>query len=304
MVNMTMINNTNEITLIVGDLHLHPDFLERISNVAHAVNASKIVFLGDYQDYWNAPTAMHVGMIERMIDFHDTMKTNMVYLLGNHDVFYYIDRNTMYFNHVKYRSPGHDEIAYIDVHDRMRAINDLFKISVVIHNPVNNADYLCSHAGVTNWWINKHCKQLKNDDIDSMTMFTAHDYMKTLNNMLIHEEWFDLFTQGKARYGHDGAPSPLWADKVELDYDYVKGLNQIVGHTPMRTVTMQSTCNQQLIYCDTMSYMDNGTPIGDGSLLVIGDNTVINDNIHANNADGIYTVTELSAGINVIIADW
>lgn len=64
--------------------------------------------------------------------------------------------------------------------------------------------------------------------------------------------------------GGDSAPSPLWADKSELIADYPAGLIQVVGHTPVTTVTNVDG----LWFCDTMSTLPNGLPIGDSSMLL------------------------------------
>ena len=42
------------------------------------------------------------------------------------------------------------------------------------------------------------------------------------------------------------------------------GLIQVVGHTPVPTVTNVDS----LWFCDTMSTLPNGLPIGDGSMLL------------------------------------
>lgn len=284
------------ITLVAGDTHLHPDFLQRISYAADAVNAGKVILLGDYNDYWGAATGQQSAMISDMIEWHHIETTNsnrnITFLLGNHDVFYYADRSTRAFNHILHRSPGHDILAYIDTHEKYANHRDLFKIACIVNNPVAGDDYICTHAGITQGWIDKHVRELKGRD-----SLTACDYLRALQSMFTDGKWFDLFTQGAGRGGHDGNPSPLWADKAELEFDHVTNLNQIVGHTPVETITMTADRHHRIVYCDTMSYMSNNNPIGDSSYLVIGQPEL------SANASNVYTLTELSPGLNVISCD-
>ena len=68
---------------------------------------------------------------------------------------------------------------------------------------------------------------------------------------------------GPAR-GGAGTPSPLWCDRGEFAEDGDMHLTQVVGHTPVPTVLHE----HDAWFCDTFSTMSNGTPIGDGSLLM------------------------------------
>ena len=71
---------------------------------------------------------------------------------------------------------------------------------------------------------------------------------------------------GPAR-GGAGTPSPLWCDRGEFAEDGDMHLTQVVGHTPVPTVLHE----HDAWFCDTFSTMSDGSPIGDGSLLMLSE---------------------------------
>lgn len=281
-----MVNDdSSNITLIAGDTHLHPAFLERISYAADAVNADRIILLGDYMDYWHANTAQYVGMAEALKDWMDNDKRAIDLLLGNHDIPYYTGSNDPLFSFIKYRAVGMNMLAVNDVHEIYSIMR--MRVSTTLVNPVNNDVYICTHAGLTLGWFNKYCKSKIGKSYD------AYVISDLLNEMQAHGEWRALYSCGALRGGHDGNPGPLWADKNELDSDPVIGLNQIVGHTPVNTIHIDLNTNASMVFCDTMSFMSNDKSIGDGSLLVVGDDSVASSN-------SAYIVHHMAPGLHIL----
>lgn len=280
-----MVNDDSSITLIAGDTHLHPAFLERISYAADAVNANRIILLGDYMDYWHANTAQYVGMAEALKDWMDNDKRAIDLLLGNHDIPYYTGSNDPLFSFIKYRAVGMNMLAVNDVHEIYSIMR--MRVSTTLVNPVNNDVYICTHAGLTLGWFNKYCKSKIGKSYD------AYVISDLLNEMQAHGEWRALYSCGALRGGHDGNPGPLWADKNELDSDPVIGLNQIVGHTPVNTIHIDLNTNASMVFCDTMSFMSNDKSIGDGSLLVVGDDSVASSN-------SAYIVHHMAPGLHIL----
>lgn len=280
-----MVNDDSSITLIAGDTHLHPAFLERISYAADAVNADRIILLGDYMDYWHANTAQYVGMAEALKDWMDNDKRAIDLLLGNHDIPYYTGSNDPLFSFIKYRAVGMNMLAVNDVHEIYSIMR--MRVSTTLVNPVNNDVYICTHAGLTLGWFNKYCKSKIGKSYD------AYVISDLLNEMQAHGEWRALYSCGALRGGHDGNPGPLWADKNEIESDPVIGLNQIVGHTPVNTIHIDLNTNASMVFCDTMSFMSNDKSIGDGSLLVVGDDSVASSN-------SAYIVHHMAPGLHIL----
>jgi predicted phosphodiesterase len=285
-----MVNNdnatTSSITLVAGDTHLHPAFLERISYAADAVNANRIILLGDYMDYWHANTAQYVGMAEALKDWVVNDKRMIDLILGNHDIPYYIGSNDPLFSFIKYRAAGMNMLAVNDVHEIYNSMR--MQVSTTLINPVNNDVYICTHAGLTQGWLNTIYKKNKIGK-----SYDSNVISDLLNEMQAHGEWRALYACGALRGGHDGNPSPLWADKNELELDPVIGLNQIVGHAPVNTVHIDLNTNANIVFCDTMSFMSNDKSIGDGSLLVIGDDSVSSSN-------SAYMVHHMAPGLHIL----
>lgn len=281
-----MVNDdSSNITLIAGDTHLHPAFLERISYAADAVNADRIILLGDYMDYWHANTAQYVGMAEALKDWMDNDKRAIDLLLGNHDIPYYTGSNDPLFSFIKYRAVGMNMLAVNDVHEIYSIMR--MRVSTTLVNPVNNDVYICTHAGLTLGWFNKYCKSKIGKSYD------AYVISDLLNEMQAHGEWRALYSCGALRGGHDGNPGPLWADKNEIESDPVIGLNQIVGHTPVNTIHIDLNTNASMVFCDTMSFMSNDKSIGDGSLLVVGDDSVASSN-------SAYMLHHMAPGLHIL----
>ena len=69
-------------------------------------------------------------------------------------------------------------------------------------------------------------------------------------------------------------PGPLWADLRDMLDDALPGVPQIVGHSPVERVENYAsgwmTAGRDALWaCDTMSLMSYGSPIGDGSMLLV-----------------------------------
>ena len=94
-----------------------------------------------------------------------------------------------------------------------------------------------------------------------------------------YDKLFQSLGQAGASRGGWGTPSPLWADEIDLEANSVPKLNQIVGHTPVKTVTEHIVKNgdktsHKLFFCDTHSlaylpYVGTTFPIGDRTCLEI-----------------------------------
>ena len=126
---------------------------------------------------------------------------------------------------------------------------------------------------------------LKDDKIDTerrcFYKFDLSERVKYLNLGLgdgfsLESEFkiFNTLSQAGGYRGGFDAPSPIWADRQELIARPLKGLNQIVGHTPVRRIANHTVRNIgntifELIFCDTSSTYSDGNPYGDGSFLLV-----------------------------------
>lgn len=243
-------------TLIVGDIHIKAaEILPRVDMfLEDNPDISRIVFTGDYCDDWTASDDMFRRDIEELAEWVEDMresgyKVDLVF--GNHDFQYLLGRP----------GPGTKKALYAFVRET------LFPLGLRIAEVVDG--YLLTHAGLTQSWADKFL----DEPLDADTAASQ------LNAMLDSGDARTLDFLDMCGYGRGGLeiPSPLWADKWELEEDPVESISQIVGHTPVGTSEKTDVLFEdgiELWFCDTFSTTSYGFPIGDGSVLVSGDGKV------------------------------
>lgn len=241
---------TTNKTMFVGDLHGKPDLLPLISHAAERERANRIVLLGDICDDWQLSNNMMAAWFKTFADWHrsESRQREVVTLVGNHDVPYLLNNGSASFDRVRNIAPGFRPGAHRRVHDLMQHIP--FKLAWT------DGSLIATHAGITEPWEIRH--DLRGLFIRDMTAW--------LNMQLNHPTTLaSLYMEiGAARGGDSKTPSPLWADKSELLAKGERRIPQVVGHTPVPTVTQ----DDDFWFCDTFSTTSDGRPIGDGSLLV------------------------------------
>lgn len=239
--------------LYVGDLHAKPDLLPLIANVAVRERADRIVLLGDVADDWmlsNRDMARWAVVFARWVDAM-AATLDVVPLVGNHDVPYLMDRGSASFARVRAGSPGFRPGA----HRTARAAWAPLPWRMAW---ADGHGRLASHAGVTAAWAAAH----------GLAGADAAGLAAWLDGRAAHPASLAALAAeaGWARGGR-GLPGPLWADAAELARDPLPGVTQIVGHTPVRTVTRAGG----LWFCDTFSAGRDGLPLGDGTMLLDDD---------------------------------
>ena len=246
----------SEKTVVVGDLHCKEELiLPRVDAAVDALGAGRVVLCGDYVDEWlsNALTVRDsLDCLGRWVRERRARGMEVDLVLGNHDVQYLLRES----------GPGTHAALYDEVAE---ALLDLGVRAAVTVGP-----WLVTHAGVTRAWAN--------DCLDLSEGAAADEIADQLNALLDHGVKISLrmlATVGPGRCGYE-LPGPLWADQSELVCDALPGLDQIVGHTPVRSIDLRELPAEgnpvaacRLAFCDTMSLRRNLMPLGDGSLLLV-----------------------------------
>lgn len=246
--------------LCVGDIHAKPWVVHAVSLIVD--DYDEVIFLGDYVDDWGAAPAMSRAALEAVTILarrHD----NVVLLRGNHDFSEYYGYTKREFMCSGFNIGTHNEcqLIYQNNWDKMHTVHIA---RAGVDSPQD--DYFISHAGITNgWW-----KQW-GEYWDRLT------FEEKSVNSLCDTEVF-LTQVGSYRGGSSLNPSPIWADEHELKANPKAFTNQIVGHTPVKTVTCHEFKNgdgtkNKIFFCDTFSTYTNGTPYGDGSCLSLDTET-------------------------------
>lgn len=212
--------------LAIGDIHGRDNWK---LGLEFYPDADKIIFIGDYTDSFYKTNVEILHNLKEIIEFKKENQERVELLLGNHDFSYYI-RNIMVCS-------GYRPEAFTDLNLLLSENKNLFKITHKIDN------YIFSHAGITNAWLNfaknNILKYTFDDSIDEI--IEGINYLKDTN-----DHWV-LNTLGEKRGGmrYDKG-SPFWADKKELINDPLDGFNQVVGHTYVGNIEK----------CDNLYFID------------------------------------------------
>lgn len=241
-----MDGKTNKI-LVCGDLHAKYHIFERVKELAK--NYAKVIFLGDYVDDWNSVPEANYNIVKSLIEWKKSEPEKVVLLLGNHDISEWLG--------FEFRCSGFSYGTHALVWPLFDENVDCFELAHA------EGQILFTHAGLTNRWA--HYAGL------GWHPPTAKYYAEALNDKFLYcktdAEMIILATVGAGRGGSD-IPSPIWADKTELEHDRIAGrMIQVVGHTPVDTIKINDELG--MVFCDTHSTYSSGRPIGDNSLLEI-----------------------------------
>lgn len=204
-------------TLIIADLHHRWEQAEEIiSKVEH----DDVIFLGDYLDDFNDTPEI----VQDTVDWLESSvaKPNRIHCWGNHDIHYA-------FPYKAFQCAGYTQWKYFIVHDR---INPKVWDKLVWYTFLDNT-FMLSHGGLHNLNVPAEIAAKYKD---------REKFIASLDNYLQTEirkgfragadgvkSW--IFNAGRARFGNQRVGGIIWCD-FEREFYPVKGLHQIVGHTP------------------------------------------------------------------------
>lgn len=247
-------------TLVVGDMHLKQSIiLPRVDALAARYGVRRIVFAGDYCDEWRSSDAMlsdELNLFAEWVGDARRAGKQIDLLLGNHDYQYVLGRE----------GSG----THMSLIGEVQALLD--GLDPMIAATVDG--FLVTHAGLTESWARRHLGEVADADEAAGRLNALHRGGK--------KDRLALLSCGPGRGGRN-LPGPLWADRDELRRDAVRGIDQIVGHTPSGTCELVGAEADDLpahvarIWtCDTFSLTLRHFrfPIGDGSMLLVEDGQV------------------------------
>lgn len=191
----------------------------------------KIVFIGDYVDSFTLSNVVIKKNLEDIIYFKKILGDKVILLWGNHDVQYLLPGHTC---------SGYRPEARYDLGDLFRNNKELFQLSFQIEK------YLWTHAGLTKPILKllKNYEFLKDLKTESEILNTAFDY-----------EVPEIFQVDRISGGIHKNAGPLWIRPNQLKDDGVN-LNQIVGHTPQKSLLTLETSRLFKIW--VIDYLEYG----------------------------------------------
>lgn len=160
-------------TLFVGDLHAKADLLPLISRVAQRENTDRMVLLGDVCDDWNVSNNGLIRFFETFTSWYrrEAGEREVIPLLGNHDVPYFLKQGSSSYARVRALVPGFKPGAHRKVHELMQ--NTPFQLAWA------DGNILATHAGLTRAWGRRRL------GADYMDM-PVEEVADRLNRMLLH----------------------------------------------------------------------------------------------------------------------
>ncbi|WP_300752482.1 metallophosphoesterase [uncultured Brachyspira sp.] len=197
---------------VVGDLH-GKDCWKRLLEGRFS-EFDKIIFMGDYSDdsWVRFCDEDIINNLEDVIEFKKNHNDNVELLIGNHD-FQYI---------VGYPTASRYRESYA------KEMNEIFNDNTDLFKPIHiENNYIFTHAGITNGWID----YIKNKyDIDNIDI----DNIESIVNIIYKNDRDDCNIASFRRGGLSRFAGILWADTEDLFYDSWVGYNQVVGHNRVK----------------------------------------------------------------------
>jgi predicted MPP superfamily phosphohydrolase len=201
---------------VIGDVH-GTTYWKDIVKEYKKEDSDVVVFLGDYlDDYYKTPNEC----LENLMNIFEYRRftPNVHMLVGNHD-YHYMDHSIQKYS-------GYND-KFSKVYNSV--INDNYALLELTYTfELNNYKYVCSHAGISNTFLNDN-----NTDVEN------------INRLWSGKPKVFEFKQGTGDYyGNHKSQGPLWIRPEALLGDNVKGYKQIVGHTNFNNVvTLQPKTN-------------------------------------------------------------
>lgn len=210
---------TNKVTLIIPDIHLR---WKQAEDIIASVKHDEVIFLGDYfDDFGDTP-----DMISETCEWlaASVKKPNRIHLFGNHDVHYA-------FTYRTFCCSGYEQWKYFLIYDSLpRDTWDHVKWYHILDDT-----WLLTHAGLHKSNLPKDIRALHTDRpkflqeiANYLDVEIKEGFRKAANNT---GSW--IFNAGASRGGFNKVGGISWCD-YQSEFHPIKGLNQIVGHTPQR----------------------------------------------------------------------
>jgi len=209
--------------LIIPDVHNRWEVAETIIN---KVKPDITIFLGDYfDDFGDNP-----GIVSDTADWfkESVYKKDRIHLCGNHDAHYWFKDN------IRTRCSGYEQFKSIAINDVLtRKDWEQLKFFHVL-----DGKWLLSHAGVHPVWIDPD--SFKSSNISSAKLSDVvgkleYDSIQATKNLYANgEHWFTYagFSRSSRSRSYGGL---LWCDWTQ-EFSPIRGIHQIVGHTPQRSL--------------------------------------------------------------------
>lgn len=257
-------------TFIIGDIHNKWNTVHSVINnsIKEDGHPDRVIFVGDIVNDWNSTPEEEVESTRSWAEWVQKKRDDgieVITLMGNHDFSYVVGREHPHIGDIVRQSPGFNLKSFDRVHKIFKDIN--MEIAYLLHNRRTNRETIVSHAGFNEGWVSTYLGVDPDLTPPAEIVARANAVGERLNKD--DYSWSALYKCGRERGGRDRFSSPLWCGMNELSSSHIKGVDQIVGHTPVEGLTCSP--DGEVVFCDTFSTFTNGMNIGDNSIIVTED---------------------------------
>ncbi|MDP3065791.1 MAG: metallophosphoesterase [Methanobacteriaceae archaeon] len=211
-------------TIIISDLHNRVDWVEPFLS---SISYDRVVFLGDYFDDFN-DTEKDIKKSANWLK-QSLQNSNRIHLMGTHDMWY-----RFLFNRYLQASGNTPKKSEIINKILSKEDWDLLKFYYFEQN------FLLTHAGLHSSFVKD-----STDIISSLKLLIDKAIIEIEDG-----EIDPILDAGIARGGINPFGGITWLDWHD-EFEIVPNLNQIVGHTELRTPIEKSTINSKNYSIDT-----------------------------------------------------
>jgi hypothetical protein len=210
-------------TIAIGDIHGSAFWKTAVAENPDC----RYIFMGDYLDpYYIIKQNILLKNLQEIIQFKRDNSDNVVLLLGNHDLHYFIDEIVT--------SSRFDSLLAKQASVIFRENIHLFRYAFQDEN------FIFTHAGIAHKWFIEDFK----GDLTS-------NIAGQLNNPK-PEQIETLYRCGAERGGLRGTMGGIfWADIDELK-EPLQGFTQIAGHNRVKDICIHTSNEGCIIFCDCL----------------------------------------------------
>lgn len=214
----------------------------------------KIIFLGDYCDSYDKSNEEILNNLKHIVYFAKSYPDLVVLLLGNHDIQYILPKESC---------SGYRPEMAADLGQIFKDESSLFRIAYLdkFDSGKKQTKTLWTHAGVTYKWLQSLKNVIDSPGYRHREFFEGSQDWEI--DRLLNTAWKlktdCLFDVDADSGGFDLWAGPLWVRPRILNEFYLKGYDQVVGHTPQQAVTQYCPLfgiENDLDKLDTITYAD------------------------------------------------
>jgi hypothetical protein len=226
---------------LFGSYQSFETWAKEVENGAHEVLSDlypyhqydKIVFVGDYVDSFTYGNAEILQNLKDIVLFKKTFPDRVVLLIGNHDVHYIIQDQIC---------SGYRPEARFDLNKIYTENEDLFQLAFEIEASEfegrKNRRIIWTHAGITGGWFKLLDGAFKSEKHKYREILK--DYRESSISEKLNVAWklklptlflVDFYSGGMSQWA-----GPVWVRPDLLKWENISGYDQIVGHTPKRSI--------------------------------------------------------------------